>query len=288
MSAVYKRELLSYFNSMIGYVYVAIVMVFIGLYFMAYNLFQGYPYFAYTLANTIVIFTIATPILTMKSMAEERKSKTDQMLLTYPVSVVGIVMGKFLALMTVFAVPLLISCICPIIISIVGSGYMLVDYVAIFAFLCMGCVFVSIGMFISSLTESQIIAAVASFGILLVLFLWPSLLSYLPSSALGNGGIIILVVALISLVLYNISKNILVPIVMNVISVVGVAVWYFVDSGSMAGVLASALSGFSCTKIYYNFAMYYSFDLGGLLFFASLTALFLFLTVQSVQKRRWS
>ena len=276
---MYKRQ---------GYVYVAIVMVFIGIYFMAYNLFQGYPYFSYTLANTIVIFTIATPILTMKSMAEERKSKTDQMLLTYPVSVTGIVMGKFLALMTVFAVPLLISCICPIIIEIVGDGYFFVDYISIFAFICMGCVFVSIGMFISSLTESQIIAAVASFGILLVLYLWPSLLSYLPTSAIGNAGVIILVIALISVVLYNISKNIFIPIVMNAVSIIGVGLWYFIGGESLAGVLAETFSNFSCTEIYYNFAMYNSFDVGGILFFASLTAFFIFLTIQSVQKRRWS
>ena len=79
MTAVYKRELRSYFNSMIGYIFIAVVMVFIGIYFMIVNLNVGFPYFAGTLSSTLIIFVFAVPLLTMKSMAEERKARTDQM-----------------------------------------------------------------------------------------------------------------------------------------------------------------------------------------------------------------
>ena len=82
MRAIYRRELKSYFHSMIGYVFIAFLVAFTGVYFMAYNLNYGYPYFSYVLSATIFIYLIAIPILTMRSFAEERKNKTDQMLLT--------------------------------------------------------------------------------------------------------------------------------------------------------------------------------------------------------------
>ena len=101
MRAIYRRELKSYFHSMIGYVFIAFLVAFTGVYFMAYNLNYGYPYFSYVLSATIFIYLIAIPILTMRSFAEERKNKTDQMLLTAPVSLFQVVMGKYLAMVTI-------------------------------------------------------------------------------------------------------------------------------------------------------------------------------------------
>ena len=105
MTAVYKRELRSYFTSMVGYVFIAILIFFVGIYFMAYNLFGGYPSFGYVLLSCTIIFMVAVPILTMRSMAEDRRGKTDQLLLTSPVSLTGIVLGKYLAMVTVLARP---------------------------------------------------------------------------------------------------------------------------------------------------------------------------------------
>lgn len=234
MSAIYKRELRSYFNSMIGYVYVAAVVFFIGLYFMANNLYFGYPRFSYSLMNVMSVFMFAVPILTMKSMAEERKNRTDQLLLTAPVSLTGVVMGKYLALVTVMAIPVALSCLCPLIIAANGTSSLGADYASILAFFLVGCVYVAVGMFISSLTESQIIAAVGTFAVLLILNLWDDLTSFLPSA------------------------------------------------------LGGVLSAFSFKGAFYNFARYSVFDVGGLVLYVSMSALFVFLTVQTLQKRRWS
>lgn len=187
MKAIYKRELKSYFDSMIGYVFVAFVTAFIGIYFLAYNMYGGYPYFSYALRGSLSIMLLAVPVLTMKSFAEERKSKTDQMLLTAPVSLTGIVAGKYLAMMTVLGIPMLISCICPLIIKMHGTAYLFADYSSIVAFYLMCGALIAIGMFISSLTESQIIAAVGTFAVTLVLYLWNSLLEFLPASLSGTG-----------------------------------------------------------------------------------------------------
>ena len=180
MRAIFKREFQSYFHSMVGYVFVAVVLFFTGVYFMAYNLFQGYPSFGYTLMSSTIIYMVAVPILTMRSMAEERKSKTDQMLLTAPVSLTEVVLGKFFAMAAVLLIPVAVMCVCPLIIQLGGGGNPGADYAAILAFYLMGCVFIAVGMFISALTESQIIAAVGTFAVLLVIYLWGDLTGFLP------------------------------------------------------------------------------------------------------------
>ena len=128
MKGIYKRELKSYFYSMIGYVFIAFLVAFVGIYFMAYNLNMGYPYFSYTLSGGLFILLIAIPILTMKSFSEERRSKTDQLLLTAPVTLGQIVWGKYLAMVTVFALPNLIFCLFPLMIKASGQAYFKVDY----------------------------------------------------------------------------------------------------------------------------------------------------------------
>ncbi|MBR2832230.1 MAG: ABC transporter permease [Oscillospiraceae bacterium] len=288
MSAVYKRELKSYFNSMIGYVFIAVVMVFIGIYFMIVNMNVGFPYFASTLSSTLIIFVFAVPLLTMKSMAEERKAGTDQMLLTYPVSTTAVILGKYFAMMTVYAIPLAISCLCPIVILIGGVGSPLIDYSAILAFLCLGFLFVAIGMFISSLTESQIIAAVASMAVLLVLFLWKSLVNYIPTTPAATLIGFLVLLGIIVLALWHITKSRLVTGIVAAAGAVAAVVPYLVDRTLYDGLLQRVLGVFAIYDTISNFTSYYVFDIAGLLLYLSVAALFVFLTVQSVQKRRWS
>ena len=168
MLAIYKRELKSYFQSMTGCVFIAFLLVFTGIYFMAYNLTAGYPYFSYTLSGSLIVFIVGIPLITMRSFSEERKNKTDQLLLTAPVSLGKVVMGKYLAMATVIAIPNVIFCLYPLIIKSQGTAYLEVDYISIAVFFLLGCVYAAIGMFLSSLTESQIIAFISTFGILLV------------------------------------------------------------------------------------------------------------------------
>ena len=106
MTAIYKRELKSYLTSMVGYLFIFFILVLAGIYFSAYQLSAAYPKFEYTLSAITFVFLIGVPILTMRVLAEERKQKTDQLLLTSPVSVGGIVIGKYLALVTVYAIPM--------------------------------------------------------------------------------------------------------------------------------------------------------------------------------------
>ena len=288
MKAIYKRELKSYFNSMIGYIFIAFFVAFMGFYFMAYNLYNGYPYFSYTLSATITIMLIAVPILTMKSFAEDRKTKTDQLLLTAPVSVTQIVLGKYLAMVTVFLIPMLISCICPLIIKANGQAYLRTDYSTILAFFLMGCIFIAIGMFISALTESQIIAAVGTFGILFVLCLWSDLITFLPSSSGGTvAGILIFITAL-ALIIWGMTKNWFMAAIVEAVGCAVFLLLYTIDDSVFQNGLSAILSRIDIRNAFNNFASNNIFDITGLIFYLSMSFIFVFLTVQVLLKRRWS
>ncbi len=295
MSAVYKRELNSYFNSMIGYVYTAVVLIFFGIMFLLTNIFpqttQGsYPYFAGALSNSVIILVFAVPILTMKSIAEERRSKTDQMLLTYPVKTSSVILGKYFAMLTVYVIPLAIACLCPLIISweTAGGGSLLIDYSAILAFIFLGGLFVSLGMFISSLTESQIIAAVVTMGIFLLLFFWSNLVSYIPKTPMASLIGFLILLAVIVLLLYNLTHSTTLTAIVGIIGAAALIGVFIIKSSLLGGLLPAFLGAFALTDTTTNFVRYFVFDLKGILMFLSMSALFVFLTVQSVQKRRWS
>ena len=288
MKAIYKRELKSYFQSMIGYAFVAFMMVFMGIYFTAYNLNYGYPYFSYVLSSTLFIFMIAVPVLTMKSFAEERKSKTDQLLLTAPVSVTGIVMGKFLAMITVFLIPVLLSCIYPLIISMQGTAYLKVDYAAILVYYAIGCVYIAIGMFLSSLTESQIIAAVSTFATLLLLNLWSGLIEFLPEAASYNLVAVILILLLLGYLLYALTKNWMIGGGVAAVGVIASVIVYFVNEDAFDSLLKNLLGKLDFSSLLSNLISNSLLDISGLVLCISLVFLFVFLTIQTIQKRRWS
>ena len=148
MFAVLKREFRSYFQNVVGWLFVAALMALFGLYFYVYNLRQGYPYLYYTLSAITIIFMIAVPILTMRSFAEDRKNKTDQLMLTAPVPVAKIVLGKYLAMLAVFTVDIAVFCVTPLILRAFGTIPMGESYIAILAFWLYGAASIAVGMFI--------------------------------------------------------------------------------------------------------------------------------------------
>lgn len=288
MRAVYKRELESYFNTMTGYVFIAIVSAFIGLYFVLYNLRMGHPYFAAALASTIAVFIFAIPVLTMKSFAEERKTKTDQMLLTYPVSVPSIVLGKFFAMMTVYLIPLLIGCLCPLVIRIVGKGSLTIDYSSILLFLCLGAFFISIGMFVSALTDSQVIAAVITMAALLVIVIWDSITNYIPETPVASLVGFIVIFFLAAFIIYRSTRCWTAPALIAIFGLVASIACYFMAEEWFQGALKKLLAALSIYGTINNFISYYTFDIKGLLIIICFAVLFVFLTIQAVQRRRWN
>ena len=273
---------------MTGYVFIAVVSAFIGLYFVLYNLKMGHPYFAAALGSSIAVFIFAVPVLTMKSLAEERKTKTDQMLLTYPVSVTGIVLGKFFAMMTVYIVPFLIGCLCPLVIRIVGTGSLLIDYSAILLFICLGALFVGIGMFVSSLTDSQVIAAVITMAALLLIVIWDSVTGYIPETPVASLVGFIVIFLLAAFIILRITGCWTGPAIIAIFGVVASTLCYFLAPEWFTGAIQKVLAAASIFTTLSNFVSFYVFDVKGLIAILCFAALFVFLTIQAVQRRRWN
>lgn len=288
MLAIYNRELKSYFYSMTGYVFIAFVTMFIGIYFMANNMLGGYPYFSYTLSAVLIILLIAVPVLTMRSMSEEHRSRTDQLLLTSPVSLWSVVMGKYLSMVTVFAIPVAVSCLCPLIIQANGTAYLAEDYGAILTFFLLGCVYISIGLFISSLTESQLIAAAGTFGVLLLLILWPSLISFLPVTAEGSLAGLLLLWTLLSFVIYRLTGHAPLSLGAEGLGAVILVGTYLIKKSLLERALTRLLGKIVLADVFNTVVNDHILDLGGLLCYVSVAFIMLFLTVQTIEKRRWS
>lgn len=171
MRAIFKKELRSYFCSPIGYVFIAIFFFMAGLFFSRYNLLGGLGDISYVFSNMTMIFLFLTPILTMRLLSEEKNSKTDQLLFTAPVRISSVVIGKLLSAVAVLAIALAATLLFAVILSIYTTPAWSVIFSNYIGFCLMGATFVSIGLYISSLTENQIIAAVSTFGVLFLVYL---------------------------------------------------------------------------------------------------------------------
>lgn len=256
MFAIFKKEMRSYFINPVGYVFVGIFLALSAL-LCCYTTIQSNSYSA-SAYFTIMIFAlvILIPMLTMRSFAEERKLKTEQLLLTAPVSITSMVLGKYLASLAMFVGCVLVSCVnfIPLYItghieregdpySITHIGPVTSEIVgSVIAVILIGAAFIAIGLFISSLTENQLSAAVITIAVILVMVVM-GMVNDIGSDAEGN----------------RLISNYVVRFVIDWISV---------------------FSRFG------NFT-YGIFDFSALIYYLSLAGVFIFLTVRIYEKRRW-
>ncbi len=168
MGAMYKREINAYFNSPLGYVIVAIIISMSGTFFSTI-LSAGLAYIQYVFSNLLVIIMAVIPLLTMRLISEDKHLKIDQLLLTSPISISSIVWGKFLAAITVFFISLSITIIYMLILSLYTTpnwNIFIGNFIGVFL---MGASLISIGLFISSTTESQVIAGVITYAVIMII-----------------------------------------------------------------------------------------------------------------------
>ncbi len=236
MTAILKREFKSYFQNIIGWLYLAATLALYGLYFFAYNLNFGYAKVSYSINAITFLVLITVPVLTMRSLAEEKKSKTDQLILTAPVSVGKIVLAKYLAMAAVHTAAMLLIAATPLLLTLFGEVPLAESYAAVLGFWLYGLLCIAIGLFVSSLTESQVISAVLTFVFLFMGFMMSSV-----TGMFSSGG--------------NILTKIL-------------------NCYDLVTPLDSFLDG--------------CLSLTGIIYYAVAAALFLFLTAQSIQKRRFT
>ena len=275
-----------------GYIFSAFLLFICGIFFFITNLVSGSSAFEGALETTSFIFLLIVPIVTMKSIAEEKGQRTDQLLYSLPVSTTEIVMGKFLALYTVFSVPVAIMSIYPLILSLYGKVSLGSTYSCLLGFFLLGGTLLSIGLFISSLTESQVLAAVISFGAMLTIYLasiFVVLSDYLTvlSSVGVNIGVFVVLGLLFGLCVFVLSKDWWISGSFALAAEIIIVTVCIYDRNIFEGLFAKVIEKLSVYEMYYNMSMGI-FDLTAVVYFISIMAVCLFLTVQSLERKRYN
>ncbi len=191
MIAVCKHELSSHFHSLTAYIFSAFLLAFVGIGAMLYNIQSAVANFEYVLSFVCLGFVVIIPILTMKAVAEERRQKTDQLLYSLPITTSQIMIGKYVALLVVYLVPLVVISFYPLIFARFGEVYLLTSYGSMFAFFMMGAAFIAIGMFISSLTDNLGFAAGIAIPVILLNYYSVTLAEYVSSTAIDSAAALI-------------------------------------------------------------------------------------------------
>ena len=287
MTAIYTRELRAYFNGMTGYVFTAFLLVFAGIFTMIYNLNNGYTNFEYVVGNMSMVLFIAIPILTMRTIAEERRQKTDQLLYSLPVGMTRIVLGKYLAVLTTAALPCLVMCLYALALTTFGDINIAAAAGSIVGFFLLSAALAAVGMFISSLSENQAVAAGVTCAVMLLLYFMADLASYVPDSAFASFAAIAVVILILAAVVKMMTKSNLVAIAFGAVGVGILTVFFALYQDSFQGLFARVADGLSVFERFYLFVDGV-FDLTAVVYFLSIAGAALFLTVQTMEKRRWS
>lgn len=287
MIVICKKELRSYFTSMMGYIFVFFILLVTGIYFTAYNINSAYPKLDYTLNAVLFVFLVAVPVLTMKILADERRLKTDQLLLTAPLKVEDIVLGKYLALITIYAIPILIICLYPLIMSQFGTVSMFEAYTVILGFFLLGCADIAIGVYISSVTESQVIAAVITFGVLFVSFVMEGIAQFFSTAVVTSLVCYMVLVVILALIIEMMFRSKTIAVAVGAAGEIILLILYAVNSTLFESGIQKFLSIFNLAGHFNNFANGI-LDLSGVLYFVSVIGVCMLLTVQSILKRRWN
>lgn len=287
MTAVLRRELSAYFKGMTGYLITAFVLLFAGIYTMAYNLSGQYANFEYALDSISFIYLIAAPILSMRTLAEERRQKTDQLLYSLPVSLSAVVIGKYLAMLAVLAVPCAVMALYPLILSQFGAVSFGTAYGALLGFFLLGASLLSVGLFVSSITESQVASAVVTLAAGLLLYFMTALASFVSTEPQASLIALMLLALLAAVALNRLARNPIVAACFFAACVGGLLAAYAVDGAMFEGLFGAIMGQLSVFDRFYGFVDGV-FDLTAVAYDLSFIAVFLFLTVQAMEKRRWS
>lgn len=287
MKSVVKYELLSHVTNIPAYVFGAFLLLFAGIYTTVNNLKAGSMNFEYVLSGMSFIFLIAVPILTMRVLAEEKSQKTDTLLYSLPASMTKVVLGKYIAMLVVFAAPLAVISLYPVILTAFGNVYLKVSVSALFGFFCLGAALLAVGLFISSLTSSQAIAAGACFVVMLVNYYMASLSGYVSSKPYASFIALFVLVLLVAALFYLLTRSLVVSGVLAGAAEAVLIILFIAKSSLFEGLFGKLLTSLSLFKRYDSFVDG-MFDISAIVYYVSVIVFFLALTVLSMEKQRWA
>lgn len=289
MLAIYKKELRAYFNSIIGWLFLAFFLAFVGMFFYVINVLSGDVFIGSALSNDVLncSLLVLVPIVTMRIMAEEKRQKTDQLLLTSPLPIWKIVAGKYLALVTLIGIAMAVICIYPLLLAQFGIINFAMSYTSILGFFLLLCAYLAIGLFISSITESQVFAAVMTFIALLLSYLMNVVIMLIPSTEKAAWITYSVIWTLISIWIWNVIKNASVAIIVFAIGECALTVLYMTNGELLQETMSSVLGAFSLVNVF-NEANGGVLTLQMPVYYLSISFIFCFLTYQGIRKRRYN
>ena len=287
MTAIFTHELRSYFHTLTAWLFAAFLLCFVGIGAMMYNIQAAVSNFEYVLSFGCLVFVVIVPILTMRVLAEERRQKTDQLLYSLPVSTVEVVLGKYAALIVLYLVPLAIISVYPLIFAQFGEVYLPTSYGSIFAFLLLGAALLSVGMFVSSLTENQGLAAGVGIALILFNYYSVSLSEYVSTSSMGSVIALLALICALGLIIRFLTGSSSLGYWVGIALAFALAALCFFNVEALEGLLPGIMSALSLFERFYVFVNGV-FDLKAVVFYLSVIGFFLFLTVQSLEKRRYN
>ena len=287
MGAIFRHELRNYFHSLTAYVFGAFLLAVIGIGAMFYNLEAAVSNFEFVLSFASIIFVVIVPILTMRTLAEERRQRTDQLLYSLPITTTQVVLGKYLALLVVYLIPLAVISLYPLLFSRFGDVYLPTSYGSLFAFFLMGAALLAVGMFLSSLTDNQGFAAGIGIAAILLNYYSVSLAEYTSSTAMGSLIALYVIALLLGVVIRGLTRNENLAYGVAFALIAALSVAYFVNSSAFEGLLPDIMTKLSLFRQFNSFVNG-AFDLTAIVYYVSVMGFFLFLSVQSMEKRRYN
>lgn len=287
MGAIFRHELRNYFHSLTAYVFGAFLLAVVGLGSVLYNLQAAVSNFEFVLSFASIIFVVIVPILTMRTLAEERRQRTDQLLYSLPITTTQVVLGKYLALLVVYLILLAVISLYPLLFSRFGDVYLPTSYGSLFAFFMMGAALLAVGMFLSSLTDNQGFAAGIGVAAILLNYYSVSLAEYTSSTAMGALIALYVIALLLGVVIRGLTRNENLAYGVTFVLIAALSVAYFVNSSAFEGLLPDIMTKLSLFRQFNSFVNG-AFDLTAIVYYVSVMGFFLFLSVQSMEKRRYN
>ena len=287
MISILKKELRTYFNTITGYGFLGFFVLITGYFFVSQNIVLANANYNETLAGSMIMFLILVPVITMRLFAEETRQKTDQLLFSAPIKITDIVGGKFLAAVVLFLVGLAITLVFPITLSRFGEIDWGMTLIGLLGYFMMGTCLISVGLFISVLTDNQIVAAAATFAVVFLLLMMDNISSSAPISVVASLIFVSILILAIAFILYNSTKNISVAGIFALLGFVITGCLYLFKPNLFDGVIVSTLGWFSVLNRFENFYMGI-ICISDIVYYITFSLAFLYITVSVIEKRRWS
>ena len=285
MVAIFKKELRVAFSGLFGYFVVAILLLFMGIFTVLFNILSGYPEFSLTLGGMHLVLAVLIPFLTMRSIAEERHSRTDRLLYSLPIPMRDVVIGKFFAMLALFCIPTAISALYPILLSFLGEVSLISAYISLFGYVLLGATLIAVCMFVSSLVENQILAAVLSLTVTLLIYFMDSVAVLLPTGATASFIVCLLAALCVGALLWVVSKSLPLGVATAAVFVAIATLLFVIKSSLYESLLPNFFGKLALFAQFAGFMEGY-FDLTALVLYLSIIFASLFLTYVSMEKRR--